>query len=70
MNWMLLTALALAFGLILGNLMLIRYLDKLPGSKVTPKTKPDTGNEPAKDIQHAAAKQEEQAKPPSKPPEA
>lgn len=39
MNWMLLTALALAFGLILGNLMLLRYLDKLPGNKAA--TKPD-----------------------------
>ena len=37
MNWMLLTALALAFGVIVGNLMLLRYLDKLPGHKAPAK---------------------------------
>ena len=39
MNWMLLTALTLAFGVIVGNLMLLRYLDKLPGHKAS--AKPD-----------------------------
>lgn len=41
MNWMLLTALALAFGLIVGNLMLLRYLDKLSGAR---KRLPETLN--------------------------
>ncbi|MCC5824769.1 DUF2897 family protein [Alkalimonas sp.] len=47
MNWMLVTALALAFGIILGNLMLLRYLDKLPGNKAPakPDKKPDSSSE-------------------------
>ncbi|MEE2025188.1 DUF2897 family protein [Alkalimonas mucilaginosa] len=42
MNWALFTALVLAFGVILGNLMLLRHLDKLSGAKTTkPTAKPD-----------------------------
>lgn len=48
MNWMLITALALAFGVIIGNLMLLLHLDKLSGPMRPNPDRADTKDKPDK----------------------